>query len=169
MNKIVQRYHVIFTHAIGIKRSHLNIPGTSLRFKFTEDKNEYKHKDIRKQGKKATKGSKITNFSILKRQTAGTKKNFFMLNDHVKIDGLKNYNNYDKLNVDITIRDSKLSSFLLTYNRLYKYRVVINNLLFSFCVTKDINIIFVSCNGLNDPKDALINRKLYKELLIYIR
>ena len=99
------------------------------------------------------------------KDTVTTKKISLIINDGVKIDGLKNDNNYNKLNpINISIKDSELNYIMLRYNRRYKYRVVITNLLFSSSVTQGTNIIFVSCNSLNDPRDALINRKLYKTL-----
>ena len=51
-----------------------------------------------------------------------------ILIDEVKIGGLPNYNVYNKLNlVDISIRDSELNSFLLRYNRRYKYLILLDN------------------------------------------
>ena len=37
-------------------------------------------------------------------------------------------------------------------------------MLFSSSLTNDTNIIFVSCNGLNEAKNALINCKLFKSI-----
>ena len=82
--------------------------------------------------------------------------------DQVKIGRLKNFYTYGKLNpVDIIIRDSKADSFLARY-KPYKYRFVIDNLLFSSALTNSTNVIFVSCNGLNEAKESLINGKLFK-------
>ena len=33
-------------------------------------------------------------------------------------------------------------------------------------VVQDTNVIFLICNGLNDARDSLINRKLYKSLAV---
>ena len=83
--------------------------------------------------------------------------------DQIKIGGLQNCDTYDKLNlVDISIKDSKVN-FLSRY-RGYKYRFVIDNLLFSSALTNNTNVIFVSCNGLNEAKESLINGKLSKTL-----
>ena len=88
-----------------------------------------------------------------------------ILIDEVKIGGLQNHNVYTKLNhVDISIRDSELNFFLSRYNRRYNYLIVINNLIFSSSVTQDTNVIFLSCNGLNNAKDALIQGKVYETL-----
>ena len=84
--------------------------------------------------------------------------------DQVKIEGLQNFDTYEKLNpVDISIRDSKVNSFLARYRR-YKYWFVIDNLLFSSALINNTNIIFVSCNGLNEVKELLINSKLFETL-----
>ena len=89
----------------------------------------------------------------------------FTLVDEVKIGGLQNYNVSNKLNpVYISIRDSELNAFLSRYHRRYKYRFIINNLLFSSSVTQDTKITFTSCNGLNDTKETLLSRKLFKTL-----
>ena len=88
-----------------------------------------------------------------------------ILIDEVKIGGLQNHNVYAKLNhVDISIRDSELNFFLSRYNRRYNYLIVINNLIFSSSVTQDTNVIFLSCNGLKNAKDALIHGKVYETL-----
>ena len=84
--------------------------------------------------------------------------------DQIKIGGLQNFRRYDKLSpVDISIKDSKVNTFLSRYRR-YKYRFVIDNLLFSSALTNNTNVIFVSCNGLNEAKESLINGKLFKTL-----
>ena len=51
----------------------------------------------------------------------------------------------------------------MVYQR-YKYRFIVDNLLISSSVVQDTNVIFLICNGLNDVRDSLINRKLYKSL-----
>ena len=84
--------------------------------------------------------------------------------DQVKIGGPQNFDTSDKLNpVDISIRDSDVNSFLARFKR-YKYRFVIDNLLFSSALTKDTNVIFVSCNRLNEAKNSLIKGKLFRTL-----
>ena len=86
--------------------------------------------------------------------------------DQVKIGGLQNFDKYDKLNpADVNVRDSEVNSFLARFKR-YKYRFVIDNLLFSSALTNDTNVIFVSCNELNEAKDSLINGKLFKTLRV---
>ena len=47
-------------------------------------------------------------------------------------------------------------------NPKYKYRFIINSLLFSSAIEGDINAIFITTNDLNDAKQILVKRKLYK-------
>lgn len=44
----------------------------------------------------------------------------------------------------------------------YKHCFLMNSLLFSASITNNANIIFTSCNGLNDAKEPLTNDKIYK-------
>ena len=86
------------------------------------------------------------------------------MTDQIKIGGLQNFDRYDKLNpVDISIKDSEVNIFLSRY-KWYKYRLVIDNLLFSSALKNNTNVIFVSCNGLNEAKESLINGKLFKSI-----
>ena len=114
------------------------------------------------------KDDKVTNFSILatrEKKEVGDKRPIpYEIIDQVKLGGLQNFEKYDKLNpVDVNIRDSEVNSFLARFKR-YKYRFVIDNLLFSSALADGTNIILVSCNGLNEAKDSLINGKLFKTL-----
>ena len=84
--------------------------------------------------------------------------------DQIKIGRLQNFDRYDKLNpVDISIKDCEVNTFLSRY-RWYKYLFAIDNLLFSSPLINNTNVIFVSCNGLNEAKESLINGKLFKTL-----
>ena len=80
----------------------------------------------------------------------------------IKIRGMQSFENYEKVNpVEVSIKDSEIKIFLF---KRYKYRLIVNNLLFSSSLTKDTNVIFVSCNGLNNVKESLINEKTFKIL-----
>ena len=83
--------------------------------------------------------------------------------DQVLIEGFQNFAQYDKINpVDIRITDPEIRSKLSFYSTKYKYRFIINSLLFSSAVQGDINAIFITTNGLNDAKQILVKRKLYQ-------
>ena len=47
----------------------------------------------------------------------------------------------------------------LTRYENYKYRFLVDSLLFSSAITNDTNAFFMICNGLNEAKAALINEK----------
>ena len=80
----------------------------------------------------------------------------------IKIRGMQSFENYEKVNpVEVSIKDSEIKTFLF---KRYKYRLIINNLLFGSSLTKDTNVIFVSCNGLNNAKESLISEKTFKTL-----
>ena len=58
--------------------------------------------------------------------------------DEVKIGGLQSFDKYDKLNpVEVSIRDSEVNAFLSKYSKNYKYRFIINNLLFNTTLGKE--------------------------------
>ena len=71
---------------------------------------------------------------------------------------------YDELNpVEVSIQNNEVNVYLNRFSR-YKYRLTINNLLFSSSLTNDTNVISVSRNGLNDVRDNLVNGKNIKAL-----
>ena len=75
--------------------------------------------------------------------------------DEIKSMGLQSFNQYDKLNpVEVSIQNNEVNVYLNRFSR-YKYRLIINNLLFSSSMINDTNVIFVSCNGLNNARDTL--------------
>ena len=58
----------------------------------------------------------------------------------------------------------------LAKHKEFKYRFLIENLLFSSNLENNTNVIFVTCHGLSDAKEALINSKIYKSLgIVYLR
>ena len=57
----------------------------------------------------------------------------------------------------------------LAKHKKFKYRFLIENLLFSSNLENNTNVIFVTCHGLSDAKEALINSKIYKSLgVVYL-
>ena len=125
---------------------------------------------ITKDGSIKLKDDKVTTCSILairaKKKVDNKRPMPHEIIDKVKIGVLQNFDTCYKLNpVDIAIRDSKANSFLARCRR-YKYRFVMDNLLFSSALTNNTNAIFVSCNGLNEAKESLVNGKLLKPLVL---
>ena len=102
--------------------------------------------------------SKISSFSIL----PSGKLNHTII-DQILIEGFQNFAQYDKINpVDIRITDPEIRSRLYFYSKKYKYRFIINSLLFSSAVQGNIKSIFITTNGLNDAKQILIKKILYQ-------
>ena len=52
----------------------------------------------------------------------------------------------------------------LSKHKRFKYRFLIESLLFSSNLYNDTDVIFITCNGLLDAREALINSKLCKTL-----
>ena len=90
----------------------------------------------------------------------------YQLVDEFRIVGLQNYNVDEKLHpIEITVRDSEIQVKLSRYGtQRYRYRFIVESLLVSSSVVQDTNMIFLICNGFNDARDSLINRKLYKSI-----
>ena len=147
-------------------------PKRSLKFKVKNE--EYKENIVIHLERITTnesikiKDSKVTNFSILatrEQKRVGNKRPMpYEIVDQVKIGRLQSVNRQDKLNpVEISVRESEVNTYLSRFRR-YKYRFIIDNLLFSSALTNDTNVIFVSCKGLIEAKESLINGKLFKTL-----
>ena len=69
--------------------------------------------------------------------------------DEFTIEGLPSFSQYTKINpINIQITESE---------KQYKYKFIINNLLFSSSTQNDVSIIFIAADGLNNAKKALIN------------
>ena len=89
--------------------------------------------------------------------------------DTVHILGLQNFDDYGRLNpVEITIDSNKIIKTLSNYKK-YRFRFIIESLLFSTNLQNNTDVIFVTCNNLMEAKTALINSKLYKTLgVVYL-
>ena len=104
-----------------------------------------------------TVDSKITNFSIILiwRQ----KRMKFVA--EFKIEGFQNFQQYFKINpINIQIIDPQIQNKLLFYANKYKYRSIVNSLLFSSSIQNNANSIFITTNELNHAKEILIDGKL---------
>ena len=66
--------------------------------------------------------------------------------------GLQHFDKYDQFNlIQVKIDGNKIVADLAGYQK-FKYRFVVDGLLFSSAILNDTNIIFVICTGLNDAK-----------------
>ena len=169
----LQIYGLISTSPIGcIKTTNLVRRESSSKFRVVHnihmDHIVLQLEDIRKPGKIETKDAKVANYSILstkpKRKVGSKGKMSYQTVDEIRIVGIQNYNVYEKLNpIEINIRDSEIQGKVSRYlTQRYKYHFIIDSSLISSSVLQDKNVIFSICNGLNDARDPLINRKLYK-------
>ena len=70
--------------------------------------------------------------------------------------------------IEVTLDSNHIIENLSNYKK-FKYGFLIENLLFSSNLENDTDVIFVTCDGLSDVKEALINSNLYKTLgVVYI-
>ena len=84
--------------------------------------------------------------------------------DSILINGLQSYNKFETLNpVEISIKSNTIVADLNRY-KCYMYYFLMNSFLFSASATNNTNVIFISCNGLNDAKESLIHGKNYKTI-----
>ena len=78
----------------------------------------------------------------------------------VHILGLQNFDDYDRLNpVEITIDSNKIIEMLSNYKK-YKFRFIIESLLFSTNLQNNTDVIFITCDALTEAKAPFINSKL---------
>ena len=122
LNKKLQIYGLILTSLMdGIKTTNLIRPESSLKFKVVHNKYidhiVLQLEDIRKPGKTETKDAKITKFSILstksERRVGSKGQMSYQIVDEIKIVGLQNYNEYEKLkSIEINIHDSEMQGKL---------------------------------------------------------
>ena len=82
--------------------------------------------------------------------------------EEILISGLQEFKQYHKLNpIDIKTDDNQILSSLSHYG---KYRLNITSLLISVSFSQTNNLIFITCNGLNDAKKALKKGKIHNIL-----
>ena len=142
-------------------------PSDNLKFQLQED--VYKNSLSFELGKVHEKKSfsvisdRVFNFDILQRKknkTISEKRPVTLdIIDSIQILGIqdKNYNFLNPVHVSIS-SDNTIQE--LTKYRKYRYRFVLESLLFSSNFENNTDVIFVSCEGLSNAKEALINSKL---------
>ena len=82
--------------------------------------------------------------------------------EEILISELQEFKQYHKLNpIDIKTDDNQILSSLSNYG---KYRLNITSLLISVSFSQTNNLIFITCNGLNDAKKALKKGKIHNIL-----
>ena len=160
LNRKIQCYSFIL---LLYTNSNYQLVNSTNRLKFNVLNNDqrdhllFQLEDILSTYQIKTADSKISNFSIL----ASGKMNHKII-DKILIEGFQNFAQYDKINpVNIRITDPEIRSRLYFYSKRYKYRFIINSLLFSSAVQGDIKAIFITTNALNDAKQILVKKKNY--------
>ena len=129
----------------------------SSELKFNLKKDIYKKKVGFELGKVHTKTpfstthNNVLNFGILctqKNKTAGEKITMSQeIIETIHVLDLQNFVNYDRLNpIDVSPNSNDIIEKLVKYKK-FKYRFLIENLLFSSNLENDIDVIFVICNG----------------------
>ena len=79
--------------------------------------------------------------------------------DTIRILGIQD-NDVNFLNpITISISSDTVIQKLTKYKK-YRYRFLLESLLFSSNIENDTDVILISCEGLSDAKQALINLKL---------
>ena len=81
--------------------------------------------------------------------------------DEFKIEGFQNLQQYLKINpINIEINDLQIQNKLFFYTNKYKYRFIVNSVLFRSSIQEDTNAIFIDTNRLKVAKEILINGTL---------
>ena len=147
------------------KKNKLNLisPHNSLKFEIERDvfKNEIKFELNKVHSKKTFDivGDHILNFGMLsnKKKRIGEKRQRPLeIIDSVNIIGIQNIE-YDYLNpIHININSENIIRKLLKYKN-YRYRFLLQSLLFSSNILNETDVIFLTTNGLNKAKEVLFN------------
>ena len=143
---------------------HLVRPKSKLKFQFGKDtyKKEIKF-ELSKVHKKKTfnvVGDYISNFSMLRTEKYGIgqkRKTDFELVEEILILGIQN-SEFNVLNpIYVSISSDAIITKLQLYKN-YRYRFILQSLLFSSNIVNDTDVIIVTANGLSNTKQALIKR-----------
>ena len=75
----------------------------------------------------------------------------------VHVLGLQNFINYERMDsAEITLDSNEIVENLSKYKR-FKYSLLIESLSFSSNLQTNTHLTFITCNGLSDAREALIN------------
>ena len=169
LNRDFSIYGLISFSGETKKNNKLDLIKPSEKIKFQLIKDTYKENIKLELGKVHKKKSftvisdKIFNFGILrtkKRKSIGSKRIMgLVIKDSIKILGFQN-SDYNFLNpIKVSVDSDNIIQFLTKY-RKYKYRFVLQSILFSSNFSNETDVLFISCDGLSNAKEALINSKI---------
>lgn len=107
-----------------------------------------------------TTKNKVKNIGILaktKEKRIGQKRGIsFEIIVTIIIRGLQQFDKYNKSNaIEIKIDGNKIIVDLAKY-RKFNYRFLIDNFILSSAISNDSSVIFITANGLNETKNALM-------------
>ena len=99
-------------------------------------------------------------FRMKKNKTIGQKRSLGMeIVDTIQILGVQD-KNINFLNpIIVSMRSDDITQEITKYKK-YRYRFILESLVFSSNFENNTDVIFVSCEGLNDAKEAIINLNL---------
>ena len=181
LNENISIYGLIaFLGKITNKDNKLHLITPKHKLQFNLEKDTHKNKIELKLGKVhrnfsfSTLQNNVLNFGLpctKTNKTLGEKRalSHEIVDNTVHILGSQNFDDYVHLNlVEITIDSNKIIETLSSYKK-YKFRIIIESLLFSTNLQNNTDIIFITCDGLTEAKITLINSKLYKKLgVVYL-
>ena len=83
--------------------------------------------------------------------------------NHIR--GLQNFDKSVKLNpIEKKIDRNQILKICNATKKDYKFRYILNGLLFSSRITNEANILFIICNGLSNARYSLISGKSIRTL-----
>ena len=83
--------------------------------------------------------------------------------NHIR--GLQNFDKSVKLNpIEKKIDRNQILKICNATKKYYKFRYILNGLLFSSRITNEANFLFIRCNGLSNARYSLINGKSIRTL-----
>ena len=159
-------YGLIYFSGEGKKNNKLHLVKPKNKLKFQFNNNTYKKEvkfELAKVHKKKTfnvVGDYISNFSMLRTEKYGIgqkRKVDFELVNEILILGIQN-SEFNVLNpIYVSISSDAIITKLQLYKN-YRYRFILQSLLFSSNIVNDTDVIIITANGLNNTKQALISK-----------
>ena len=85
--------------------------------------------------------------------------------DTIHIKDLQKFDKSMKLNpIEIKIDGNQILKICNATKKDYKFRYILNGLLFSCRITNEANVLFIICNGLSNARYSLVNGKSIRTL-----
>ena len=144
-------------------------PSSELKFNVKKDAYKNKvgfelHTKVHTKTYFSTTRDNVLNIGILcTRKTKITSEKRTMLQEIIEtihVLGPRDFVNCERMNpIEASLDSNDLIKRLAKYKK-FKYRFLIENLLFSSNLENDTDMIFVTCDGLSDAREALISSKI---------